>query len=402
MKVLVNCYACSPYKGSEPGMGWNFVRQIALRHETHILVDCKFHDDIERYLEEHPTERANKHFYFIPKTRHRKLRKIWPPSYYWFYRQWQQRAYQKAVELDAVEHFDLIHQLNMVGYREPGYLWKIDRPMVWGPIGGFNITPWCMLPSMGLRGCVFYLCRNLINLRQMHMMRRVRLAMSHATRLIAATRNESVTIKQLYHRDSDIIPEVGYYGGAEDFAPHGRTGRLKIAWSGQFTPGKSLNLLIEACLQTKFQVELHILGDGDKRKQWKKMAERLTDTPVHWYGWVERSRGMEIMRGCDVFCITSLSDLTSTVLLEALSFGLPVIALDHCGFSNVITDECGIKIPIHSKSQVVRDIAAAIDRIASDEDMRQCMSTAANRRAQQYSWEAKGHQIDRIYKEAVR
>ena len=107
------------------------------------------------------------------------------------------------------------------------------------------------------------------------------------------------------------------------------------------------------------------------------------------------------MQGCDVFCITSLSDLTSTVLLEALSYGLPVIALDHCGFTNVITDECGIKIPIRQKEQVVKDIAMAIDGIAADEERRKRMSVAAYQRSLSYGWEEKGRQIDRIYKKVL-
>ena len=31
-----------------------------------------------------------------------------------------------GLKLDKKENFDIVHQLNMVGYREPGYLWKID------------------------------------------------------------------------------------------------------------------------------------------------------------------------------------------------------------------------------------------------------------------------------------
>lgn len=68
MKILVSCYACSPYKGSEPGMGWNFVREIARRHELHILVESKFQNDIERYLVQYPEECINKHFYLSPSS----------------------------------------------------------------------------------------------------------------------------------------------------------------------------------------------------------------------------------------------------------------------------------------------------------------------------------------------
>lgn len=398
MKILVSCYACSPYKGSEPGMGWNFVRQIALRHELHILVESKFRNDIERYMAEHPEERVNKHFYFIKKERHKLLRKIWPPSYYWFYREWQKKACRKAVELDKTLHFDLLHQLNMVGYREPGYLWKMNKPLVWGPIGGFNITPWNMLTSMGLKGCVFYFSRNMMNLWQMHTGRRVKNAMQWANALIAATQNEADTILKLYGRESTVIPEVGFSGKEIKFTPHDRGKALKICWCGQFTPGKSLNLLIEAVSLVSSDVELHVLGDGECAAKWKRMAARIPDLHINWYGWVERSKGMAVMQGCDVFCITSLSDLTSTVLLEALSYGLPVITLDHCGFTNVITDECGIKIPIRRKEQVVKDIAIAIDEIASDDERRIRMSVAAYRRSLSYDWEEKGRQIDGIYK----
>lgn len=401
MKILVSCYACSPYKGSEPGMGWNFVREIARRHELHILVESKFQNDIERYLVQYPEECINKHFYFITKQRHKLLRKLWPPSYYWFYQEWQRKAYCKALDLDKIHHFDLVHQLNMVGYREPGYLWKLNKPLVWGPIGGFNITPWRMLCSMGLRGAMFYFSRNVINLWQMRTNRRVKAAMRHAKALIAATQNEADTIKRLYDRESTIIPEVGFSGKGEEYTSHSKSKTLKICWSGQFTPRKSLNLLIEAAAQVQSPIELHIIGDGACEKRWKKMAVRYSQLQIEWYGWVEKAKAMVIMQKCDLFCITSLSDLTSTVLLEALSYGLPTIALDHCGFTNVITDECGIKISIRGKRQVIKDIAKAIDEIATDDERRKRMSIAAYRRSLAYGWEEKGKQIDRIYKKVL-
>jgi hypothetical protein len=116
------------------------------------------------------------------------LRKLWPPSYYWFYKVWQKNAYKLALELDKKENFDLIHQLNMVGYREPGYLWKIDKPFVWGPIGGLENSPWILLPAIGLKGFVFYAARNLINSFQRTFNRRPRKSINRANnRIIAAT-----------------------------------------------------------------------------------------------------------------------------------------------------------------------------------------------------------------------
>lgn len=209
MKVLVNCYACSPYKGSEPGMGWNFVRCLSQYHELHVITESKFQLDLERYLSGHPEYRNNLTFYYIKRERHQLLRKIWPPSYYWYYRDWQRKAFSLAQELHKCQHFNLVHQLNMIGYREPGYLYKMDIPFIWGPIGGFNITPWQLLSLMGVYGSLFYACRNLINLCQMYFSVRVRQAVKRSRCLIAATTGDDRVIYKLYRRNSILISEVG-------------------------------------------------------------------------------------------------------------------------------------------------------------------------------------------------
>ena len=399
MKVLVNCYACSPYQGSEPGMGWNFVKCLSRLCELHIITESKFKPDLDKYFSEHPEEEQYFTFYFIQKIRHKKLRKIWPPSYYWFYKSWQKKAYQLALKIDEKENFDLIHQLNMVGYREPGYLWKIDKPFVWGPIGGYGITPWCMLPSMGFQGMVYYGSRNIINLWQMRMSARVKKAMNKANVLIAATAENRQIINQLYGKDSITIPEVGLeMSSLEEINTRKGNDPLRICWIGEHTSGKALYLLFEALsLLNRNDLELCVIGEGEKTKALKKMASRLNLGYVKWYGWIERKKAHLLMKECHLLCITSLKDLTSTVLLEGLSFGLPVVALDHCGFSNVITEECGRKIAIHSKVQVVQDFASAINEIADNEELRRTMAENAIKRAKEYNWQDKARIISELY-----
>ena len=401
MKILVNCYACSPYKGSEPGMGWNFVKCLSKLHELHIITESKFQFDIDKYFTENPEEKKYYHFYFIEKERHKTLRKVWPPSYYWFYQAWQKKAYQLALRLDAHEHFDLIHQLNMVGYREPGYLWKIPKkPFVWGPIGGFNITPWNMLPSMGLYGTLFYGGRNLMNLWQMHTMARVLKAMKRADAVISATKDCQAAIQKMYHRESTIIPEVGLVSSDNDTCVNQRLEKypLRICWSGQHTPGKSLNLLIDALALIKdCNVELHVIGKGSQTSKWKKRALDKGVKNIVWHDWVPRSEALTIMKSAHCFVITSMCDLTSTVILEALSLGLPVIAMDHCGFSNVLTDECGIKIPVTNVHQIALDLSNAILKLEAHEKYRVSLSQGALEWAHTFGWEEKAKQIDLIY-----
>lgn len=403
MKILISCYACSPYRGSEPGMGWNFVHELSRKHELHVIVEGeKFKGDIDKYYNEHPEEKGTIHFYFLSKVRHRTLRKIWPPSYYWFYNEWQKKAIILAKELDAKEHFDIVHQLNMVCFREPGYLWTLNKPFVWGPIGGFCNSPWRLLSTMGFYGMVYYGMRNLLNLWQMKTICRVKKAVKKSSQLIAATNEDKIALKRQFGKDAIIIPEVGYEDNPTGVVSQRKDGEdLRICWSGQHTPGKALNILLSAlAIEKRSDVELHVIGKGQKTQEWMSMAERIGLKKIVWHGWVERCVALQIMQSCHVLCITSLKDLTSTVLLEALSYGMPVIALDHCGFSNVITEKCGIKIAIKNKKQVVADFAEAISKLADDEMFRYKLSEGARERAMEFNWEDKAKLITQIY-EAV-
>ena len=402
MKILVSCYACSPYKGSEPGMGWNFVRCLSRYHELHIITEGKFEKDIAQYLNQHPEKKPYYRFYFIWKQRHKVLRKIWPPSYYWFYKAWQKKALALAQELDAKENFDVVHQLNMIGYREPGFLWKMNKPFVWGPIGGFNITPWKLLYTMGCYGFIFYSFRNIINVIQMNTSVRVRNAIMKADALMCATQDDADTIKKLWNKDSVLMPEVGL--AQNDFAvtAKGKDNHvLKLCWSGLHIPRKSLNLLLEA-LQEIGHVELHVLGDGPKTLSWKKKARKLGLGNVIWHGKVDRKIALSVMQECDVFVQTSLSDATSTVLLEALSLGLPVIALNHLGFSNVINETCGMKIDVNNKKQIVRDFNKAIRELDRNRTLLSQLSSGAKKRAEEYSWSVKADIITSLYESAYK
>lgn len=407
LKILVSVYACSPVRGSEPGMGWGFVEAISKYHDLWVITEKeKFQAEIEAELDKRPKLREHTKFFYISKIRHRTLRKIWPPTYYWFYKIWQKKAYTLATKLQNETGFDVVHQLNMVGFREPGYLWKLDVPFVWGPVGGLDLFPWRFLPIIGLYGTAFYLGRNIMNLLQMHLFRCPRKAAAKAQgNIIAATPDTKTAIRKLWCQKSELICEVGPPAhNTQTFSARVPDGLLELVWSGQHTPGKALNLLLEAMplVSSNVKWHLHILGRGSRTRAWKNLARKKgIDNCCTWYGWLPNEEALSIVREGHVFVITSLADLTSTVVLEALSQGLPVICLDHCGFADVITDKCGIKIPVRSPKQVASDIALAVERLWYDEVYRQRLAHGALRRVSDFAWDKKAQKVDELYKRAI-
>jgi len=281
LRVLIVAYACSPVQGSEPGMGWQFVRQIAKTHEVWVIVEKKkFRDEIETALENNPKLRENMHFHFITKKRNKPLRKIWPPSYYWYYRKWHKQAFYLARKLNREHDFDLVHQLNMVGFREPGYLWKLNKPFVWGPVGGFNQFPLQMLGSLDTHGMIHQLGRNILNAIQQRTLLRPEYAAKKAGKgLISATSAGSDRMKKIWGVDSSVICEVGTLESEGVPTSRKESQPLRLIWSGLNIPRKALPLLLEALHKvetnpdSKVEWKLDVLGDGPLANKWRQKAK---------------------------------------------------------------------------------------------------------------------------------
>ncbi len=406
LKVLVSAYACSPFRGSEPGIGWGWVTALARHHDLWVITKKEEFADIEAELARQPGLRKRVRFHYIARRRTRTLEKLWPPSYYWTYRQWHKGAYRLARRLHAEIGFDVVHQLNMMGFREPGYLWRLDAPFVWGPIGGMGLMPWRFLGSLGPAGALYHAGRNLINiLHRRLLVRPKRAARRTQGRLIAGTSGMARAVERFLAQRSHVICEIGppnHEGGRINVRRPGES--LRLVWSGLHIPRKALPLLLRALARLPRGVrwQLDILGQGPQTAAWRRLARRLgVNDRCRWHGWLPRHRAVAMMQQGHAFVITSLRDLTSTVLLEALTLGLPVICLDHCGFADVVTPECGFKVPVRRPRQVIADLAAAIVKLWRDEPHRRRLAEGSLGRAAAFSWEKKADAVNAIYAEAT-
>jgi len=386
-------------------VGWGWVTTIAQNHSVWVLTEEGHRTDIEGKLSAHPAHYRDMRFHYVPRTRWLALERLWPPSYFWTYDLWQRKAFEVASALHEQVKFDLVHAVTFVTFRSPGYLWKLGVPFVWGPVGGLENTPWRLLPIMGLKGCLHFAARNVLNSVHRRLLPGPKHAFRKAAGVVAATSAIQRHIRQLFGRGSQVICEIGSPPVmANDFTLREPGERLRLCWSGQHGPAKALPLLLRAlkALGPDVGWTLDILGQGQCTCKWRRLSRRLgLDDRCRWHGWVPRGRALETMHDAHVFVITSLKDLTSTVLLEALSQGVPVVCPDHCGFSEVVNAECGIKIPLATRRQFEGDLVAAIRRLANDEPERQRLAAGALRRVRDFSWEGKAGRLNAIYEHAV-
>ena len=406
LKVLVGAYACSPSRGSEHGIGWGWAESISKYHDLWVLTGDEWRPEIEAELSRRPELRNRMRFFYIPRVRYLRTEKIWPPAYLYTYKhQWQKAAYEAGKSLHREVGFDIVHQVTYEGFRVPGMLWKLGPPFVWGPIGGLEQTTWALIPALGLRGAVHFAARNLWNDWDRRFSRTPRLAFDKADgAIIAATTGIQREIRRFYGRESTVICEIGLPPITREIPVRRLPSEpLHLLWCGRHIPGKALPFLFSALqlLPPHLKWKLTIAGDGPCSARWRRLAQaKGVSDRCEWLGQVARETVLRRMQTAHALVVTSVYDLTSTVVVEALANGLPVICPDHCGFKDAITPECGIKVPASSKRELVRGLADAI-RLLFEEDRRSELAKGALARSAAYRWEAKARAIDEIYRGRV-
>lgn len=355
---------------------------------------------IEAYLEEHGPI-PNLHFVYIPfQPWERSVSQKWPLKYV-VYRRWLRRAFLVADRLHAEIDFDIAHHVTFNGYREPSYLYRLGIPFVWGPVGGAQNYPWRFLPGASMVGAAFEVTRSVLNFLQLHASRRVRTASRSASAIFAANPENKQKLLQVLGAESILMCDAGAAPLNDDYLkPHANSDAIRILWAGNLATWKALELLIQALalLPEEVPYELHVLGEGPRRRQWERLAERKgVARNVRWFGRVPHDEALEQFHWADVFAFTSLRDTSGTVVLEALAAAKPVICLDHQGVGAIVTPECGIKIPVTNRHDVARRLCDAVALLQRNRKLRDALADGARTRASDYLWSRQAGRIAEEY-----
>lgn len=153
---------------------------------------------------------------------------------------------------------------------------------------------------------------------------------------------------------------------------------VRILFIGIIRPEKGLQYLIEALprLTSRVPVELAVVGATDQfhgyAAELREIAERLgVADRVRWLGY--RTYGPEMvaeLRAADVLVLPTLSEGTPRVLVEARANSLPIVATRVGGIPTSVTDgHDGLLVPPKDPAA----LAAAIDRIITDGNLRRAL-----------------------------
>ena len=395
LNILVSAYACEPGGGSEPGIGWNWVRQFARWHDVFVITRANNRDGIERALRSE--QLTNIHPLYFDFPRWARFWKRGHRGIHLYYYLWQIGSYLAARRLLRTTPIDIAHHITMGMYWKPSVLALLRVPFVWGPVGGGESCPKGFRWYFGARGALFEIVRSAAQaIGRLDPF--VRLTARRAAYALATTPQ---TEQRLYELGCGPVMTLAQMALPESEIellsriPVRSAGPFRILSLGRLVHWKGFELAIRALAEFRRSGgngEYWIVGDGPARRRLAHLARELgVEDAVAFWGWVNRNETLNKLAECDILAHPSLHDSGGWVCIEAMAAARPVICLDRGGPALAVSPETGIKIPANSPDQVIHDLAQALALLANDRDRLHSMAHAARlRAAQSFTWDAKG------------
>ena len=167
-----------------------------------------------------------------------------------------------------------------------------------------------------------------------------------------------------------------------------------IVAAGRLADAKNYPLLIDAMavLRERVPARLFILGAGELESVLRqRVAERRLEGGVVLCGFQDNP--WKYVARADAFALTSRYEGFGNVLVEAMACGVPVVATSSPGTREIVSHEIdGLLVDRHEPAEV----AAALERLVTDEALHNRLSAGARATAQRFSLPVIAAAYDRV------
>lgn len=176
--------------------------------------------------------------------------------------------------------------------------------------------------------------------------------------------------------------------------------------AGRMIYRKGLDFLFDALMripqETRYQVR--VVGDGPELEHLRKCCKddlNLSEH-VHCMGSIPYME-MEKEYACaDVFIMPSIRETTGTVLLEAMSKGIPVITINKFGGATLFDENTGWLYEGNSKEEYIENLKKAILECIANPGEVIRRGKNARKKAEKYTWQEKNKKYQAIYEEVLK
>jgi 1,2-diacylglycerol 3-alpha-glucosyltransferase len=178
---------------------------------------------------------------------------------------------------------------------------------------------------------------------------------------------------------------------------------IVVASLGRLAPEKSPMTMLDAAAAAMRDVStlrLVVIGAGPSEGEVRRRVARsdIRDR-VHMTGALPRLAALARLAAADLFLFTSRTETQGLVLAEALTAGLPAVALDGPGVRDSVRDGVdGTIVAAQPDAARIERLAAEIARLASDAAARRSMAERAREDADRFSVGRRAVEVEELYR----
>jgi glycosyltransferase involved in cell wall biosynthesis len=188
-------------------------------------------------------------------------------------------------------------------------------------------------------------------------------------------------------------------GPAATRGPEADETTFRMIAVGRLVPRKGFDHLLRALAELPSGVHLEVIGDGPLAARLREQAAGLGVTDrVAWPGFLPRPEILRRLRDADCFVLSSLHEGLGIVVQEAMHAGLPVVATDNGGQTDLVThEETGLLVPVEDPGA----IAAAVYRLMDDAAERAAMGERGRERIAELAMPRNAREVEGVLREAI-
>lgn len=216
-------------------------------------------------------------------------------------------------------------------------------------------------------------------------------------------------------RSLDVVPPklrnkcAVLYNGVDTsfFRPRSsvlKSERVILLFVGRVIPLKGIDVLLEALFRLKEKgvksIDCLVVGGGDLDFYRAWTYDHGMDSWVQFLGIVgNRDLLLKIYQEADIFVLPSRKEVSSNVLFEAMSCGLPVVASDVMGIPEIMEDGMnGLLVPPEDPEALAR----AIEKMVEDERWREeCGKRNREKMVRNFDWEIQITRLESFYQRVL-
>jgi len=404
LRVLASAYACEPDLGSEAGIGWNWARQIARRHDCWLITRANNVAAIEARAAAEGLDSLRVVGFDLPSWMRCWKRKSRGAVAYFYL--WQRALASVARRLEREVGFDVLHHLTFASSWIPSGLAELERPFVWGPVGQHPRIPDRFLPRAAVRARAAEWAKTAVRGGLSAGDPAVRRTLERADRILSLSRVFGDRVARRHRCKLEPMLAAGVEPRPLPPDRFERDEALRVLYAGRLVDLKGVRLALEAfalLARRSPAATFELCGSGPLAASLAARARALgLERRVRLLGHLAHDQTLARMEEADVFLFPSFEG-AGMVVPEAMAAGCPVVCLDFGGPGEMTGTERGLRVPLEdTPAATARGLGEALVRLDEDEGERRALAHGARAWALAVAaWDAKGERLAGIYARAI-